>query len=171
MCMSLRVDANTILTLLGSHCKNNSWRKAPSALGVSPVSCCKQRSSWVGLWLPNSSGLNSCCRCLLIKGCCPFDKCFFEDIIRCFCRQCKNQITFFCGEFGCQWSDCIVIWFVIPRVENWACTCASHNWGSDGQKGRSLTETAASCGCPFSSVIAWFSVEHTQTSGSPLVAG
>ena len=41
MDVSLRVDANTILTLLGSRCKNSSRRKALSASGVSPASCCK----------------------------------------------------------------------------------------------------------------------------------
>ncbi len=55
------VDASTILTLWGKLCKNNSRKNELSTPGRSPISCCILQSNCVGLRLPNSSPVNSCC--------------------------------------------------------------------------------------------------------------
>ena len=55
------VEANTIRTLGGKHCKNSSCRNELSIRPEwFPSSCCILRRSWVGFRSPNSSPVKSC---------------------------------------------------------------------------------------------------------------
>ena len=47
------------------------------------------------------------------------------------------------GEREATMYSYLVFCEVMPRVENWASTCANHKSGSDGQKGGSLRFKAA----------------------------
>ena len=57
-------EAKTILAFGGKRCRNNSLRKElefAEVPSLSPRSCCIRWSNCVGLWLPSSSPLMSCC--------------------------------------------------------------------------------------------------------------
>ena len=55
------VEASTMHTLEGNHCKNNSRKNETSVLlAFSPSSCCIRLSNCVDLGSPSSSALNSC---------------------------------------------------------------------------------------------------------------
>ena len=59
------VEASTIRTLLGRHCRKSSLSKELSDGSVgaeSPISCCILRSNWVGLRSPSCSAWNRSCR-------------------------------------------------------------------------------------------------------------
>ena len=88
----------------------------------------------------------------------------FKRVVGCFGGRLENEVANFCGVFGCQGGDDVVKFvrcWVMPLVVNCASTCANQTCGSAGQKGGSLTFTAAmlvatvaaACGCACSSVI------------------
>ena len=128
------VEASAIRTFEGGRCRNNSCRKAPSVLlALSPRSCCMRRNSCDGVRSPNSSALNNCCNrhcseaaVLLVS--CSFNLSYGWSVGGLRIKSLTSVANSGASE-ATMWSN-FVFCDVIPRVVNWALTCANQIWGS-----------------------------------------
>ena len=147
------VEASTIQTFAGRHCKNSSRTNTVSFLTVSPASCCKHRRNWVSFLFPSSSPFSNC-----------WMHCCYDAAVRWMSFsfrlvywismggdkiRLQISVAMSGGNDATTYSN-MVRWLVIPRVANSTLTCPNQMFGSDGQNGGSLTATAVTYGwCSF----------------------
>ena len=111
MAMVQSVEARTILTLAGSHWRNNSRKKGAASvdvLSLSPRSCCIRRKSCVGFRSPSSLPPISCCNFRCSKAVVCLTSAYFERIVGGLCREVEDQVSNFHGKLRTERADNIV---------------------------------------------------------------
>ena len=79
---------------------------------------------------------------LLLRGSCPLDQCFLEDIVGVVCGWAEHQISPTSGDKEATTKSNLAFWLLSLLVAKVASTWTNHTAGSAGQKGGILILTA-----------------------------